>query len=57
MLYISNKCVLLYLRLFFFLLKGYIALRVFIGGDSRRYYYLHSVDGAYPPSGSRSIST
>ena len=55
MLSISNKCVSLYLKLFFFAER--IALRVFIGGDSKRYYYMHSVDGAYPPSGSRSIST
>ena len=58
MLSISNKCVSLYLKLFFFAEK--IALRVFIGGDGKRYYYMHSVDGAYLAYcryGCRSIST
>ena len=48
-------CVAVSKTVFFFAER--IALRVFIGGDGKRYYYLHSVDGAYPPSGSRSIST
>ena len=56
MLYKQHMCVTVSKTMFF---SERIALRVFIGGDGKRYYYWHSVhvDGAYPPSGSRSIST